>query len=53
MKGNLLLPKVATYLISGGVLLVLLGYGLSGFSPSHYTGYDHRHWYNLVDFYSE
>lgn len=53
MKSNFLVPKVATYLIGGGVLLILLGYTFSGFSPSHYTEYDHRHWYNLVDFYSE
>lgn len=53
MKSKLLLPKVATYLISGGILLILLGYALSGFSPDRYMEYDNRHWYNVVNIYSE
>lgn len=53
MKSKLLLPKVATYLISGGLLLILLGYALSGFSPDRYTDYDAHHWYNVINFYNE
>ncbi|EOH75170.1 MULTISPECIES: hypothetical protein [Enterococcus] len=52
MKSKLLLPKVATYLIGCGVILMMLGYALSGFSADRYrTSYDDRHWYNVVGFY--
>lgn len=53
MRSKLLIPKLATYLIGAGIFLMLLGYALSGFSPSSYrTNYDDRHWYNIVGFYT-
>lgn len=52
MKSKLLLPKHATYLIGAGVILMMLGYALSGFSTDRYHMYqDERHWYNVVGFY--
>lgn len=52
MKSKLLLPKVATYLIGAGILLMMLGYALSGFSTDRYRmDYEDRHWYNVVGFY--
>ena len=36
MKSKLLLPKLATYLIGAGVILMMLGYALSGFSTDRY-----------------
>lgn len=50
MKSKLLIPKIATYLIGGGIILSLLGFALSGFSPDRYVDYDH-HWYNTVRFF--
>ena len=52
MRSKLLIPKLATYLIGAGIFLMLLGYALSGFSPSRYRmDYDERHWYDVVGFY--
>lgn len=52
MKSKLLLPKIATYLIGAGVLMMMLGYALSGFSAESYRmKYEDRHWYNVVSFY--
>lgn len=52
MKSKLLIPKLATYLIGAGLILSLLGYALSGFSPDRYrTNYEDRNWYNIVGFY--
>ena len=36
MKSKLLLPKLATYLIGAGVILMMLGYALSGFSTDRF-----------------
>lgn len=52
MKSKHLVPKLATYLIGAGILLMMLGYALSGFSTDRYRmNYDDRHWYNVVGFY--
>lgn len=52
MRTKLLLPKIATYLIGAGILLMLLGYALSGFSFDRYQiNAEERHWYNTVCFY--
>lgn len=50
MRIKHLVPKVAAYLIGSGLLLLLLGYALSGFSIEQYktTLYHHR-WYNVVN----
>ncbi|MGM0169336.1 hypothetical protein IGI39_003652 [Enterococcus sp. AZ135] len=52
MRSKHLIPKLATYLIGAGVILMMLGYALSGFSPERYAQHnDDRHWYNVVGFY--
>ncbi|GAA2899240.1 hypothetical protein P7H00_01810 [Enterococcus pseudoavium] len=54
MKTKLLVPKLATYLLGAGILIMLLGYALSGFSPERYRmSYDDHHWYNVVNFHSD
>lgn len=51
MKSKHLIPKLATYLIGAGIMLMMLGYALSGFSYDRYhIDYDDRHWYNVVGF---
>lgn len=50
MRIKHLVPKVAAYLIGSGLLLLLLGYALSGFSIEQYkTTPDHHRWYNVVN----
>ena len=36
MKSKHLIPKLATYLIGAGIILMMLGYALSGFSYDRY-----------------
>jgi hypothetical protein len=54
MRSKHLLPKVATYLVGAGIVLMMLGYALSGFSGERYRmDYRDRHWYNVVRFYCD
>ena len=52
MRSKHLVPKVATYLLGAGMILTMLGYALSGFSPERYHMHSYeRQWYNVVSFY--